>query len=375
MTKWIPEIISAEAVIEFANNLRSEYMMETLQDDGEINDMWHVMVAIVLAAVFAIGAKGLRINGVSMTSDAEVAISRDLLYVKRLDDWTNIAGLALNGAATPAQWTGFLLQLSTGGIHKQPLGEVATNASTLGNSYHLPSVGKLNEQRVRVSNVMGMQANGVVVISDLIVRTSISNTSILLYHLQYGQLIDHPIDDDGYIRASLSMGPSNTIPLASEDETSVLNAAKSGVTIRIDVEPDWENDPRSVVFRARQNGVCLASVSPHMVASRLQMSRKEELCFCKGLTTSVEVALSERWQVVDIIQLAKSNGRRLSLTSGQRIFVPAADEASALLCLGWLDCDFVIVSRECLKCVHSGLKAILDKRGSTAAIVSVVQEK
>jgi hypothetical protein len=223
---------------------------------------------------------------------------------------------------------------------------------------------------------MGMQANGVVAISDLIVRASMSSTSVLLYHLQYGQLIDHPIDDDGYIRASLAMGPSKMIPLHPEHETSVLNAATSGVTIRIDVEPDWENDPRTVVFRARQNGLCIASFSPHTVASRLQMLRKGELCFCKGLTTSIDVAVSERWQVVDITQLSTGNNQRVRLTSGQRIFVPAAgDEASALLCLGWLDCDSVVVARDCLKCAHSALKAILGKRGSTAAIISVLQEK
>jgi len=338
--------------------------------------MWHVMIAIVLSAVFAIGAKGLRMHGKPINSDAEVAISRDLLYSKKLDDLANIAGLALNGAATPAQWTGFLLQLSTGSSHKQPLGEIATNVSIAGNSYHLPSVGNLNSQRLRVSNVMGMQANGVVVVSDLIVRSSISTSSILLYHLQHGQLIDHPLDDDGYIKASMAVGPSNMITLNPEPETSVLNADESTVTLRIDVEPDWENDPRTVVFRARQNGVYFASFSPHTVASRLQMSRKGEFCSCKGFATLVEVPMRERWQVADIIQLARGTGRRVCLTSGDRIFVHAAmDEASALLCLGWLDCDCVIVARDCLKCAHSELKSILDKRGSTAAIISVVQKR
>jgi hypothetical protein len=113
-----------------------------------------------------------------------------------------------------------------------------------------------------------------------------------------------------------------------------------------------------------------------MVASRLQMSRKGEFCSCKGFATSVEVPMRERWQVADIIQLARGTGRRVCLTSGDRIFVPAAmDEASALLCLRWLDCDCVIVARDCLKCAHSELKSILDKRGSTAAIISVVQKR
>lgn len=376
MTRWVPESVAAKGVIEYAHNIRHERVMESLQDDSEAKDMWHVMVAIILAAVFAIGAKGFYIDGIPMNSDTEVAISRGLLYDKKLDHWADIAGSALIGGVTPAQWTGFLLQLSTGGTHEQPLGEVETNVSISGPSYHLPSIGNLNEQKVRVSNVMGMQANGVIAISDLIVRRSISNTSILLYHLQYGQLIDHPLDDDGYIRASLAMGPSSTIALNPDHETSVLSAAESGVTIRIDVEPDWENDPRSVVFRARQNGICFASFSPYTAASRLQMSTKGDLCVCKGHTTSVEVPVTERWQVVDVSQLASGNGQRVGLPSGDRIFVPAAgDEASALLCLGWLDCDSVVVARDCLKCAHSGLKPILNKRGSTAAIVSVVQEK
>ena len=377
MTRWVPEVINAEAVIEYANSIRRERMTESFQDDSDIQDMWHIMVAIILAAIFAIAAKGLCIQGQFMNSDTEVAISRDLLYDKKLDDWANIAGLALNGVATPAQWSGFLLQLSTGATLKQPLGEIGTNASITGNSYHMPSVGQLNEPKIRVSNVMGMQANGVVVINDLIVRASVSNTSILLYHLQYGQLIDHPLDDDGYIRASLATGQSSTIAHTFEHETSVLDAGKSGVTIRIDVEPDWENDPRTIVFRARQNGVCFASFSPYTVASRLQMSTKGGICSCKGHTTSVEVAVSERWQVVrDVTQLTRGNGQRVGLTPGDRIFVPAAgDEASTLLCLGWLDCDSVVVARDCLRCAHSGLSTILNKRGSTAAIVSMVRDK
>jgi hypothetical protein len=375
MTRWFPNVIIAEAVIEYANNLRCKRIRGTLWDNSEIKDMWHVMVAIILAAVFAIGAKGLRVHGLPLNSDAEIAISRDLLYDKKLYDWANIAGLALIGGVTPAQWTGFLLELSTGGTHKQPLGEVETDLSISGNSYHLPSIGNLNEQSLRVSDVMGMQANGIVVICDLIVRASISNASILLHHLQYGQLINYPLDDDGYIRASLARGPSSPIALNTGHETSVLNAGKSGITIRIDVEPDWENDPRTVVFRARLNGVCFASFSPHIVASRLQ-SRKREFCFCKGYTSSIEVAVSERWQIVNTAQLARGSGRRVSLASGDRIFVPAAgDEALTLLCLGWLDCDSVVVARDCLKCAHNGLKAMLNKKGSTAAIVSLVQEK
>jgi len=78
----------------------------------------------------------------------------------------------------------------------RPIFLTTPNASIIGN---LPLVGNLNSQRFRVSNVMGMQANGVAVVSDLIVRTSILTTSILLYHLRYSQLVNHPLNNDGYM--------------------------------------------------------------------------------------------------------------------------------------------------------------------------------
>jgi len=122
----------------------------------------------------------------------------------------------------------------------RPIFLTTPNASIIGN---LPLVGNLNSQRFRVSNVMGMQANGVAVVSDLIVRTSILTASILLYHLRYSQLVNHPLNNDGYMRASMAVGASNMITLNPKPETSVLNTDKSGVMLRINIEPDWENNP------------------------------------------------------------------------------------------------------------------------------------
>jgi acyl CoA:acetate/3-ketoacid CoA transferase beta subunit len=46
MTRWVPEVITAEAVIEYANSIQSKHIIKSLQDDSDIQDMWHVMVGV-----------------------------------------------------------------------------------------------------------------------------------------------------------------------------------------------------------------------------------------------------------------------------------------------------------------------------------------
>jgi len=68
--------------------------------------------------------------------------------------------------------------------------------------------------------------------------------------------------------------------------------------MRLDVEPRWEGNPQTVVFRARYNGIALCPFNIRMVLTRLQMRWAPWSCHTPTLELAVKA--DEKWNKLTI---------------------------------------------------------------------------
>ena len=104
---------------------------------------------------------------------------------------------------------------------------------------------------------IGYYANGIFAIMDVMLRPSLCPLAVNRFHVSYGQPLQIPVSETGYVIPQSSWRPTDmgildpmSFPIASS-----LKSTKPDRKIRIDLEPCWEEDPRQVVFRARVDGV------------------------------------------------------------------------------------------------------------------------
>ena len=111
------------------------------------------------------------------------------------------------------------------------------------------------QAHVKRGLVLGVQSNGITVVSDFIVDPSTRPERLACYHIGRGQVLNLPVTHDGYIEASPSLMPFLVLAMP-EPEHTLLHRLESDddEPWRIDVEPCWEVDLRTVIFRVREMG-------------------------------------------------------------------------------------------------------------------------
>lgn len=330
---------------------------DALQNGDEALDVWYTMTSIMMATVFALCCKSLRQDGIIAGAHTQIAFPPDLVFGKKVYDWADIAGQAVSGLSSSADWTSMLLEVVAGVVHPTPLDERTTNI--MSRSWRvIPGIAssETNSEKINVSDIFGIQANGIAVVSDFLVKISVNPDALITYHLQQGQLLDLPTDDVGYIRAAVITAPIRTLSLDSTPYTRILENAPSNASVRIDVEPSWGSDPRMVVFRARNEGVTVATLSPELVSRRIHYRTVE--CKCAGSSTpTVEVASEERWQSITMSKLLEVGGSRIAVPGKTMLYVQAGDEISQLLCAGVLECNKMAIALGCVSCAYNRVKS------------------
>jgi hypothetical protein len=81
----------------------------------------------------------------------------------------------------------------------------------------------------------------------------------------------------------------------------ILKSAKSDQKIKIDLEPFWEDDPRTI-FRARVDGVLKFSFSPSTLFSEIVASSSgNAYVFCNCGIPTLEISVSSRTRVGECV--------------------------------------------------------------------------
>ena len=311
----------------------------------------YILYAIVCGAFYGLCSNACYDNGSVLGDDSEVAFIPDLLYEhgdKRLKHWAQIVGSSLmTGHHTSLnQWNDLLFQMFLGKDTQSGSSRITT-----GNRY----ISRQSQQLL-----LGAQANGLAAVSEMLVNPTTRVLSFCYIHIQRGQMLSFPLTEDQFILASTYVEPAWMLTMDPEPENTRLyrfDGEYPDSAMRVDVEPCWEDDPRTVSFMVRLQGIPIASLSIAVFLDR--MSRGMITCQCRNPSWEISVPVHERWQHVSLYQLQRRQFKGTSFKRADvdyednRILIDATQSIAATVyaaCI--LHVRHLFIARECLTCAH-----------------------
>ncbi|MCJ1247703.1 hypothetical protein MMC30_004918 [Trapelia coarctata] len=328
----------------------------------------YVLFAIVLGAIYGLCSNACFDGGDTLSEDSEVAFIPDIIYDhqgQRLKSWARTVGNGLNRPEIPfSEWSDLLFELFLGK-------ETNSLASAL------PSKSTYTNQQdpYRERLFLGAQANGLTAVAGIVVVPSLRPESFCYFHIKRGQILNLPLTEDHYIQASSYMEPPHTIELDPEPRNSNLcrfDAEYTELDMRIDIEPCWETDPRTVLFVARVHGVPIASLNISMFLDR--MSHHTVPCGCPEPLWEVPVPLAERWQFLSLYQLKRTTFKGMSFRRvdvnypDTRILIDASQSVTATLyAVSILHVKQLYIAENCLACAQR--RALMNTQSSGVTII------
>lgn len=125
------------------------------------------------------------------------------------------------------------------------------------------------------STTFGVRRNGLALVSDFIMKPTMRLSSMLLYHIQHGQLLDLPVisehvDSGTPVRSRGFTPKSSDINITSESD--VWPPPEPVNWLRWDAEPCWEADVRTCCFNYRIGGIEQFQLGIHELSNGLRTS-------------------------------------------------------------------------------------------------------
>ena len=373
---WSPEAI--KAFLQRQSNGERVYL-----EDVEVMRNVYTITAILLGTIYGVCSTMLSAqipeskDCQSVDEALEIALSPDIFQSNRVHSWARALGSALSGILDHSGWVSFLLELVTGVEPPQPLDE-ESSLGVAGKRLNIFSTqSSYDASQVRISDVVGAQANGIFAISQFILRPCTDATSSLVFHIGTGRILDIPTDQNGYVRASQWKRAASELVLNPEPELDRLSLDPSlnDCSLRIDAEPHWQNDPRTICFAVRSAGKLVATLNITQLLERLLSSTVE--CTCGSTVASLSVSRAERWQNVTLHQLLRSGipGASKSSTSirdNERIVVNVGgDDICRAYAAAILLCRKMAICQNCVYCAHKRIKNKNDNIGPGSATIII----
>ena len=357
---------------EQMNELRSEEDSCTGRSPCQNN--CYILCAIVCGALYGLCSNMCFDSGNTIGEHSEVAFHPDLLYQnggRRLKEWAKIIGHAIrfdrHHQVPLSSWSDLLFELFLG----------KDTESTAITSITAPSSTKyMNKQNPYPQRLyLGAQSNGLTAVSDLLVRMTTKMESLCYFHISRGQILNFPITEDNYIQASSHIEPALTLQMDPEPSNTVLHRFDvdcSDLLLRVDVEPCWDDDPRTVLFVLRSHGVPIATLN--ILAYTDRMSYDMQHCKCDAPSSEVSVRAAERWQLVSLYQLMRTSFKGMSF---RRVDVSFADSkilidgsqsiAATIYAICILHVRHLCLIRDCLACAYEHI--MFNWQNSDAALI------
>jgi len=330
----------------------------------------YVLYAIVCGAIYGLCSNACYDNGDVLSEDSEVAFIPDILYDGagvRFKKWAEIVGMSLmiGHHTSLSQWNDLLFEMFLGKDTQS-----GSLLSTARNNY----INQQNPYRDRL--LLGAQANGLAAVSDILVHPSAQAESFLYIHIQRGQILSFPLTEDQYIQASSCVEPAQTLELDPDPRNDRLyrfDGEHPDSAMRVDVEPCWEDDPRTVSFVVRLQGIPIASLN--IFAFLDSITYGQSPCKCSNPVWEVLVPVSERWQRVSLYQLQRRTFRGMSFRradvsyTDNRILIDASQSAAATIYAACtLQVRHLMVASECLSCAYRHAMRNLQSAGVAVLI-------
>ena len=222
--------------------------------------------------------------------------------------------------------------------------------------------------------------NGIFIAMHMLVHPSLSPRSLVQFHVGYGQPLQIPISQSGAVELSHPKVPGGWYfnPKDAPD-VLVLQSQRADRKVSIHVEPNWEVDPRKIIFRASIDGVEKLEFNPGYIMSQFGINGGEHAtshlqfinCTCGNNSVEVVIDQSEHWKQIEISHILDSwqspytnylTERMFKLDaieSGAKRFVPlTADPVAQLLYCTIVGMSFKVVATECMKCAYDALRVL-----------------
>lgn len=337
----------------------------------------YVLYAIVCGAIYGLCSNACYDNGKVLSEDSEIAFIPNALYDGagvRLKRWANIVGISLmmHHQTALSDWNDLLFEMFLG---------KDTQSGSLKSPSSVKHINQQNPWRERL--LLGAQANGLAAISEILVHPSAQAESFLYIHIQRGQILNLPLTEDQYIQASSYIEPAQNFDLDSDPRNDKLyrfDGEGPHSTMRADVEPCWEDDPRTVSFVIRLHGVPIASLN--IFAFLDNITYLQIMCQCSNPVWEVAVPVSEQWQHVSLYQLQRRtfpgmSFRRADVSyANNRILIDASHSAAATIyaaCI--LKAKQLLVASACLGCTYEQAMEISQRDNGASVVVLIPHPK
>ena len=335
----------------------------------------YILYAIICGALYGLCSKAFYDNGRVLGDDSEVAFIPDVLYegsCNRLKHWARIVGrsLMMGHHTSLNQWNDLLFEMFLGKDTQS-----SSVITTAGNKH----INRLDSYREQLR--LGAQANGLAAVSEILVNPTARVLSFCYIHIQRGQMLSFPLTEDQFILASTYVERALGLPMDPEPENTRLyrfDGEYPDSTMRVDVEPCWEDDPRTVSFMFRLQGILIASLS--IGAFLDTMTDGLIICQCQDPSWEISVPVHERWQHVSIYHLQRRQSKGQFFRRGDvgnadnRVLIDATQSAAATI---FAACSLLVghllIAQECLVCAHK--QALLQTQNAGVAILIPYQEE
>jgi len=360
---WNPrEIMDRIRILRSANEL---FERHELEKQALIKDNCYVLLAIILGTIYGLCSQACIDDGKALSEDSEIAFVPDAVFQggSNLKRWARAIGLALAGNLGCDQWAALLFEL----FLAVPI--PVDGRQTSKNRY--------SQARENGRHILGAQANGITIVSDLVVNLTIQPEALAYYHIGRGQILNLPLTEDGYIQASSYLTKPMVLNMNPDPENSSLHRFEAPgyeESLRIDIEPCWEDDPRTIIFRVREMGRFLAPINIAQVVESL--AHNTVPCTCWKPTDIVVVPTSERWQHVSLYQLKRTGFKGVSLhradidAENSKVLVDASgSETATIYAIGILYTRHLAVATECLACARDNAIHNMQQNNTSVAIV------
>ena len=350
--------------------------MRILKKPGELENLkspcrknCYILYAIICGALYGLCSNACYDDGSVLGDDSEVAFIPDVLYEgggRRLKHWAQIVGCSLMPGYNTSrnQWNDLLFEMFLG--KDTQTGSLITTA---GNKY----IDRQTPYREQL--LLGAQANGLAAVSEMLVNPTARVSSFYYIHIQRGQILSFPLTEDQFILASTYVEPALILAMDPEPENTRLyrfDEEYSDSAMRVDVEPCWEDDPRTVSFTVRRQGIPIASLNIRAFLDRMTYGLIP--CRCRNPSWEISVPVHERWQHVSLYQLQRRRVKGMSFKradlgyADNRVLIDATQSVAATIyaaCI--LHIRHLFIARDCLKCAHK--EALYNTQNAGVAIL------
>ena len=373
MTDFVPSSLTVESWS--SENIKGYFELEERGEgmfvEEEVRANAFKLLAIVSGTIYWIAAMSLIPNPSQANSQnfIEVAFQPNLLHGGTLFRWARVVGEALHGMLEMYTWKDFILELATG---ISPL--------------HL-STQCIPERPAKVdkdvdpagSCVFGAQANGIFAVSDFVAGPSTQVDDVLRFHVGTGRILNLPVDESGFMHSSANRTPTTGFQTHPGPSIDVLRRQPLShnplrdQSLRIDAEPDWTGNPKTIQFSVRSGGIQIAHMNLGRIIWRLSYGRVS--CNCTTLRREVKVPLSEGWKIetLDSLLHAPHNGSvpcSAHVKDEAKMMIDVyGDKMHRLFAVGMLHCRRMAISTSCIECAYEGLASKKSRKESTALII------